>query len=362
MKIAILGTRGIPNRYGGFEQCAEKVAQYWKEKGHDVTVYSPPGNPYTKELWKGVKIKKIFFKESKLEFLNLFFYDFLSLKDAVNRDFDIILELGYSPCALFYYLKKKKVVKIVTNMDGFEWKRSKWNYLIKKFLKFTERLAVKKSDALVSDNPVIRDYILDRYGLFSYYIPYGAELVKAPNEKDLVAFNVKKYMYYLMITRLEPENNIEVALDGYLKSESSDPFLIIGPNTNKYSKVLRKKYQYYERIRFLGGIYDIKILTVLRWFSKIYFHGHSVGGTNPSLLDAMSSYAYIASHDNTFNRNVIGINGIYFSNKQDILSIIKNYKVKDRMDYTVSNRKVIEQYFTWDAVSDIYLKLFKELV
>jgi len=361
MKIAILGTRGIPNNYGGFEQCAEKLALSFVEKGNEVTVYNPASNPYKKKSWNKVRIKKIFYNEKKLKFLNLFLYDYLCLKDAVKQDYDIILELGYSPCSLFYYLKKNRNAKIVTNMDGFDWKRSKWNWVAKKILKHSEKLAVKKSDALVADNPGIGDYIFKKYGINSCYIPYGAELFSSSDKKVLKDYNLKKYGYYILISRLEPENNIETILDGYIMSEAKEPFILIGPVQNKYCRFLKEKYGNFKNIRFLGGIYNYETLCNLRSNSKLYFHGHSVGGTNPSLLEAMTAGSFIVAHNNIFNKYVLGSNGFYFSNKFEISEIIINYNDKFRKEYIKNNMDRIKKEFSWKIVSDKYLKLFNSV-
>ena len=329
--------------------------------GHDVTVYNPSSHPFDGNIWKGVNIKKIPFRW-RFEYLNLICYDYLCLKHALNQDFDVILELGYSPCSIFYYIKNNKKAKIVTNMDGFEWKRNKWSFLIKKFLLFTEMLAVKKSDALISDNLHIKNYLMTKYRKQSHYIPYGATLIKSPDEKELKDFCLEKFRYYLIIARLEPENNIEVVLDGYLLSRSKDPFIVVGPDVTRYSKLLKKKFRNSPNIRFLGGIYDSNKLNVLRWNSKIYFHGHSVGGTNPSLLEAMATNVYIVAHDNIFNRNVIGSNGSYFSTKEEISTYIKDYHAGMQNEQIIHNRKKIEKEFRWENVAQKYIKLFKKLI
>ena len=136
MKIAILGTRGIPNNYGGFEQFAEYISIGLVKKGHDVTVYNPSFHPYKETKFKGVNIIKAYSPEEKLGSMGNFIYDYNCLKDAKQRNFDIIYEAGYATCSPFFYLLKSKKSKLITNMDGIEWKRSKWNFLTKKLMKF----------------------------------------------------------------------------------------------------------------------------------------------------------------------------------------------------------------------------------
>lgn len=363
MKIAILGTRGIPNNYGGFEQNAEYLSQYWIKLGHKVTVYNPDYHPYKQNEWNGVNIKHIFSKEDKLGIYGTFIYDYLCLKDAVNQDYDIILNLGYVPSALFFKLKKKTKAKFITNMDGLEWKRSKWNKVTKKFIKFCEKKAVKYSDFLIADNPAIEDYYRDNFKIENIkYIPYGAELFNNPNLEYLKELNLTPYNYYMLVARLEPENNIEMILDGYLLSNAKEVFIVVGGLKNKYSNYLLKKYSDNKNIRFIGGIYDYNKLSSLRWFTKLYFHGHSVGGTNPSLLEAMASNAYIAAHNNPFNKYVLGNDAFFFSSKEEVAKLIINYSDKNRDLFIKNNREKIKNIYNWEKVSKEYLETFKNLL
>ena len=362
MKIAILGTRGIPNNYGGFEECAENLSFRFVEQGHDVTVYSPNEHPYKKNEWKGVKIKKIYANEKKLKLVGTLIYDYLCLKDAVKNNFDIILELGYDPDSIFFDLKKKTKAVIVTNMDGLDWKRSKFSYPVQQFIKFCEKVAVKKSDALIADNIGIQNYLKEKYNVTSSYIPYGAILKDNLQKIHLEHYNVTEFQYYLLISRLEPENNIEIILDGYLKSKSTLPFLVIGNLTTRTAKRLKKKYIHSPRIQFLGGIYDYDILSSLRCYARFYFHGHTVGGTNPSLLEAMATNAYIVAHNNQFNKNVINGNALYFSNSKDISHIIKSDNSEKREEFIQNNRNKISTHYKWESIATSYLKVFTNLL
>ncbi|HHG74901.1 MAG TPA: DUF1972 domain-containing protein, partial [Persephonella sp.] len=275
----------------------------------------------------------------------------------------IILNLGYVPSALFFDLKRKTKVKFVTNMDGLEWKRSKWSSILKKFIKYCEKRAVSLSDFLIADNPGIEDYYKKNYKTKNIkYIAYGAELFDSPKMEYLDEYNLKLYEYFMLIARLEPENNIEMILDGYLKSEVSKPFLVIGGLKNKYAKYLLEKYKDNKNIKFVGGIYNYEKLSTLRWYAKLYFHGHSVGGTNPSLLEAMASNAYIAAHDNPFNKYVLGDYAFYFSNPEDVSDIIKNYTDKYREEFIKNNREKIKNVYNWEIISKQYLEVFEELL
>lgn len=362
MKIAILGTRGIPNAYGGFEQCAEKIALNFVKNGHEVNVYNTLEHPYKMDEWNGVRISRVA-SLSKFNILpNTFQYDFATLKDAIYNDFDIILQLGYAPSALFYFLNNNKKSRIVTNMAGMEWKRSKWNFFAKKIIRFCKKLAVKNSDCLISDNPGIKNYYKKTYSKESIYIPYGAEIFRNSDISILNKFNVVSYEYFVLLARFQPDNNLEIILDGYEASKSKLPFIVIGGHQNKYGNYLKRKYINNEKIRFVGGIYDYNIVSNLRCFCRLYFHGHSCGGTNPSLLEAMASNSYIVSHDNIFNRSILEENAFYFKNSKDVTKIITNYSCMNREKFCLNNKKKIVSEFNWETVSESYLKTFAQLL
>ena len=362
MKIAILGTRGIPNNYGGPEANAEYMAPIFLRMGHEVTVYSPDQHPYQESDWRGIRIKHIFNQEDRLGIWGTLLYDYLCLRDAVASDFDVILELGYVPCAIFFPLFRKRRAKLVTNMDGLEWKRSKWNFMLQKFAELTEALGAKYSDALIADNEAIREYLFGKCGKNSHFIPYGAKPVNAPDTEHLKRYHVDPLHYHMLIARMEPENNIETILDGYLLSGDRDPFLVIGKTGAKYGQHLLKKYSRNGNIMFLGGIYDYEILSSLRWHSRLYFHGHSVGGTNPSLVEAMASNALIAAHANPFNRSVLESNAFFFSEASDIARIIRSDTRASRDAYVSGNRLKVEQIYNWEKIAQQHIRVFEEVI
>lgn len=363
MKIAILGSRGIPNTYGGFEQAAEKISQYLVEKGHDITVYNPSDHLYKEKSFNGVTIKRTFSNEKIFRFLNVFIFDYLSLKDAVKGDYDIILELGYHPAAFFYHLTKKCKSKIFTHMAGMEWQRSKWNKPTQKFIKYLEKVGVRKSDGIIADNLGISDYLKNEYNnVDSYFLTYGAELFDKPDQNDLNQYGVKQNEYFMLLARFQKDNNIEMALDGYVLSGAQEPFLVVGGHENKFGSYLKNKFKDNTNIKFLGGVYDYNVLCSLRWYAKIYFHVHAVGGTNPSLLEAMASNAYIIAFNNPYNKNVLGEQSVYFDNEKDVSSIIKNHSDEKREEFIKINRRKIIDTYNWETVSEEYLQAFDKLL
>ena len=364
MKIAILGTRGIPNTYGGFEQFAEYLSVGLVERGHTVTVYNVHFHEYNQPEFRGVSIRKIYSPENRIGAAANFIYDYLCMKDALKQDFDIIYKAGYHSNAPSYYLLKKNSPVVITNMDGIEWKRSKWNYLTRQLIKRLEKIAVRKSDYLVSDNLAIQEYYRKEFGVESFYIAYGTDIVEYFNEEIISLYNVTANNYFLLIARLEPENNIEMILDGYVLSGDSRLFLVIGNAETKYGRFLQAKYLN-SNIRFQGAVYNKEVLDNLRHFCLLYFHGHSVGGTNPSLLEAMGAEALIVSHDNKFNRSVLNINTLYFVKDKDVASIIFNIDSlgDDKRKIFIENNKAqIIANYSWKSIVFRYESLFREIL
>lgn len=362
MKIGIIGIRGVPNYHGGFEQFAEYLSEYFVKQGHAVYVYNSHNHPFQETLWKGVNIIHKHDPEYRIGTVGQFVYDLNCILDSKKRNFDIILQLGYTSSSIWHKLMPKKSV-IVTNMDGLEWKRSKYSPSVKRFLKIAERLAVQNSDHLIADSIGIQEHLQEKYNKTSTYIAYGATRFINEDVKILRQYNLEKENYNLLIARMEPENNIEVILDGVAQSANKMKFLVIGKNgVNEFGKRLTLKYRNNTNIIFLGGIYDQNHLNNLRYFSNLYFHGHSVGGTNPSLLEAMASKALILAHDNIFNRAILDQNGIYFFNEDDIQELLETTSKKDHILKIENNYNKINNEFSIEKINRQYLNLFNELL
>lgn len=359
MKIAILGTRGIPNHYGGFEQFAEYFSVFLAEKGHEIYVYNSSSHPYQENTYKGVNIIHQKDPEDKVGTFGAFFYDYNCIKDSRKRDFDIILQLGYTSNSIWYFMLPKNSV-IITNMDGLEWKRSKYNRAVKRFLKFAERLAAKKSDYLVADSIGIQKHLKDSFKKDSTYIAYGSDTFDNPKEDVLEKYQVSKENYSMLIARFEPENNLEMILDGVVLSNNNQDFLVVGNYNTKFGEYLRNKFKVNQNIKFLGAIYNLEELNNLRCFSFLYFHGHSVGGTNPSLLEAMGSKALIAANNNEFNKGVLKENALYFSDANDVKELLLNIRKSDYLRFIENNYQAIQSEFNWKRINEQYLKLFEK--
>lgn len=357
MKIAIIGTRGIPNHHGGFEQFAEYFSVFLADKGYDVSVYNSHDHPYQESVFHGVSIIHCKDQESNIGTIGQFVYDLNCIRDAQKRHFDIILQLGYTSNSIWHSQLPKQAI-IITNMDGLEWKRSKYSKPVRRFLKFAEALAVKSSDYLISDSIGIQDYLNETYQRPSTYIPYGANLFDTPNSQILKEYKVSPYSYNLLIARMEPENNIETILAGVAMANEKQPFLVIGKHdVNKFGAYLKKKHRNDKHIVFVGGVYNQNHLDNLRYFSQLYFHGHSVGGTNPSLLEAMASNALIISNENIFNRGILEDDAFYFKTEKEVCDAINDVKKEDNQDKIDNNRLKIQNVFSWEKINEAYLDL-----
>jgi glycosyltransferase involved in cell wall biosynthesis len=359
LKIAILGTRGIPNNYGGFEHISEYVSEGLVKRGHAVTVYNTHNHPYKESSWNGVDIVHCYDPEF-MGSAGQFVYDFNCLMDARKRKFDVIFIMGYTSSSVWGRLYPQKST-IITNMDGLEWKRSKYSTSVQNFLRYAEKLAVKYSRYYISDSLVIKSYLADKYKINSKYIPYGADLFSEEEREQFDPNEAMKEDYFLLMARMEPENNIETILEGFNNSHSNKQFKVLGDVSNRFGKFISHKFKNDERIQFKGTIFDTAKVRLLQNNSYLYFHGHSVGGTNPSLLEAMASEALIAAHNNPFNHSVLNADAYYFSNADEVCKLVETVQRKEPEKTMVSNNlRKIKYQFNWESIIDQYEKFALE--
>lgn len=362
MRIAILGTRGIPNNYGGFEQFAEYLGIGLADAGHEVYVYCGSDHPFREKIYRGVNLIHITNPEKRTGTWGQFIYDLLCILDSRSRKFDLIYQLGYTSSSVWGRLLPGRAL-VLTNMDGLEWKRTKYSPKVRRFLRYAERLAVKTSDHLVADSVGIQAYIRETYGSDSKYIPYGTNLFEAPDPAVLSRYGLESYRYSMLIARMEPENNISTILEGVKRSESPDPFLVIGSTENRYGAELVKNFSGDKRIRFLGSEYEMTILNNLRYHAKLYFHGHSVGGTNPSLLEAIGSQAMVCAHQNQFNWHILGEDALYFETPGDVTAILDTpISQETRCAFRKKNLDKVKTLYLWPNIVSQYENYFEGLL
>ncbi len=363
LRIAITGSRGIPNQYGGFEQCAERLSVLLSARGHMVSVYNPHDHPYSSDTYQGVRIIKRYHPEKKIGTAANFLYDYLCMRHALRSGCDILLVLGYTTASIFNPILRRRGAVMVTNMDGLEWKRDKWSKPVKALIRSLEALGARYGGHLISDHPEIRRYLLDTYGRDSTCIAYGADPAHRTEAAHLDAYGLQSGAFDLIIARLERENHIEMILDGVVSANSNTPTLVVGKHHTAYGDYLKEKYSAYSKIQFAGGIYSPAVLDSLRACSRYYFHGHSVGGTNPSLLEAMAAGAFIVAHDNAFNRGVLGDEALYFATSRAIHELLENplASIGNRQAWIEIQQEKIRREYTWEHIAAKYERLFLSL-
>jgi glycosyltransferase involved in cell wall biosynthesis len=361
MKIGIVGTRGIPNQYGGFEQFAENFSVRMAQKGHDVTVYVSHRHPYKEKEYKQVHLVHCYDPEHLMGTAGQFIYDFNCIKHSRKQKFDIILQLGYTSSTIWSWYYPKSAI-IVTNMDGLEWTREKYNKVTQHFLTHAEKWGVRYSDHLIADSKGIQDYLQNKYNAHAVLIPYGADTYtgRSDDAAVLTAYNVSGDTYDLVIARFEPENNIEHILKAYA-AFGTQKLVLIGDHTNTlFGRRMYKEYGANPLIQFTGAHYNTQKLNALRYHSRLYIHGHSVGGTNPSLLEAMACNTLICAHDNQFNKHVLEEDAFYFNDSKDILELISSASInEDHKNWRNNNRQKIEDCYNWETITNNIESYFK---
>ena len=362
MKIAILGSRGIPVGYGGFETLAEELSLRLAKKGHDVCVYC--SRPYTlgnDNIFKGVK--RVILPGLKGSTIEKPLYVFVSLLHVLFTKSEVVLMLGVSVSVLCFF-PRIFGKKVVVHIDGLEWKRRKWGRLASWYLKFSERMAGITSDAVLTDSMFIQEYYKNTYGKETVYIPYGAAVDDAVPDDFLKDFSLFSGGYVLQACRLEPENNVDLVIEGYVKSKMLLPLVVLGdaPEGSEYKKKLLTIAG--GKVRFLGSVYGPAYKQIVA-HSALYIHAHEVGGTNPSLLEAMAVGIAPLYLDVPFNREVVGEVGFPFEKDPASLSALlddmagKGDEVKGRAGRA---QEIIRERYSWGSVVDSYEKLFLGLI
>lgn len=361
LKVSIVGTRGIPANYGGFETFAQEVATLLAQQNITITVYCDYQEEPPLEKLQGVQLK--YSKTTKSKNPLLYYYDTIR-KSLKHSDIVLIAGTGGS---LFYFLNIFKRRVIITNCDGLESRRQKWSFLKRNFIRLTEIVAVKASNAIIADSKGIEQYLKEHYRA-KYHskihtIEYGAHEVTKADESYIKALNLKPNEYFLVVSRLEPENNIHTIISGFKKLNSPYPLVIVGGLLdNDYVNELQ--YSQSEKIIFLGGIYDSKKLDAVRYYSTAYIHGHSVGGTNPSLLEAMASGNICVCHDNIFNREVTDNEMYYFKNADELTTQL-DHLLHCNENEKIGKKKIsidrIKNYYNWPRITQEYVNLFEKI-
>lgn len=384
VNVFIIGSKGIPARYGGFETFVEKLTEYRKDENikYHVACLSDNTDEFEHNGARcfNVKVKDIGSAKAVLYDLEAFKYCLRYIEEnKLTNCLIYILACRIGPFMAYYKSKAEKLgVKVYVNPDGHEWKRSKWNAAIKRYWKLSEKLMVKHSDLLICDSKGIEAYIHDNYKKYNpktTFIAYGAE-VKGTSLKDddekvvnwYKKFDIKYNNYYLIVGRFVPENNYETMIKEFMASSTEKDLVIItNVEENKFYKDLLEKTRFNEdkRIKFVGTVYDQELLKKIRENAYGYLHGHEVGGTNPSLLEALSSTNLNLLVDVNFNREVGKSAALYWTKDQGNLAEIIA-KAEEMSEEEIAHmgeraKKRIEDEYSWDYIVNRYEEVFNKL-
>ena len=367
LRIAIIGSRGIPAGYGGFETFAQELAPRLVARGHAVTVYCRRGYTGDEELDEYEGVELVHTPALRSRTLEQLSHEFTSIVDSIRRGFQLYYFLGYRGAPFYVPIRASKRV-VVINTDGLEWKRRKWNRLGRLYLRTAEWIAARvAADELVSDAQAIADYFRSAHGKDSTYLTNGAYILEPADLQNevLERYGVKRGDYYLVACRIEPENNVDLIVREFIAS-GSERELIIAGGMNYETPFWKELMALAEgsRVRFLGPVYGPMLIESLHLGAYGYLHGHEVGGTNPALLKAMGCGNLAIALDTAFNSENLADTGRYWTKEPGALA--------DQIRWADSNpdevralgaraQARIRDEYTWDGVADAHDRFFREV-
>lgn len=360
MRIALIGTRGVPARYGGFETAVEEIGRRLAVRGHDVVVFCRPREGEEQLAnYRGMSLVHLpAMKNRSLETLS---HTTMSVFDRNLRGVDAAVLFNAANSPLLPVLRARRI-PVATHVDGIEWKRAKWGRMGRRYYRMAEGLAVRYSDALIADAQGIADYYQDEFEAPTRLIAYGAPILTEAGTEKLSAHGLEAHGYHLVVARFEPENHVLEIVRGYVRSEARLPLVVVGsaPYADKYTAAVREAAD--DRVELVGGIWDQDLLDQLYANCLSYVHGHSVGGTNPSLLRAAGAGAFVIAYDVAFNREVVGAHAEYFRTPADVAKevLAAEEDPLDRRQRGKELQRDIARY-SWDEVADRYEQLLADL-
>ncbi|WP_242360415.1 DUF1972 domain-containing protein [Anaeromyxobacter sp. SG17] len=361
MKLAILGTRGIPARYGGFETFAEELAVRLAGAGIHVTVFCPSSTAKPDHVYRDVRLRFVVSNAPKP--FDQLGWDVKCLS-LCRGQYDVVYMLGTGG-GFMAWVPRLFGAQVWMNTDGLEWRRSKWSFVGRAYLKLAEALSVIFANRVIADSEAIARYLRDRYGRLAVIstIAYGApRLESIPDHSPLRRWGLVEGEYYIVVCRLEPENNLLELIEGFEASDCGRPLVILG-NIDKPNRYVRQLLAHRgEHVRFIGTVFDPGVLRALRYHAAAYLHGHSVGGTNPSLLEAMACRNIVIAHDNPFNREVLRDSGLFFSTSSDVRRHIQRIERGGPDVKSMGTRAalIVAATYTWERVTAQYLALVRD--
>lgn len=362
LHIALLGTRGAPARYGGFETAVEEIGARLAQVGHQVTAYCRnPGQTITSH--RGISLVNL--PTVPITGVETLAHTALSVAHSQMRSADVAIVFNAANAPLIPAIHARGI-PVAVNVDGVEWQRAKWGPCAKRYYRWAERFAVRQADALIADARGIQDYYLATHGVAPEFIPYGAPLRNDLATDRLAPLGLAPGGYHLVVARYEPENNLPLILEGFQRSTAQLPLVVVGhapyvrPDIERALAAAARD----PRVKLVGPVWDQDQLDQLYAHACTYIHGHSVGGTNPSLLRAMGASAPSVAFDVKFNREVLGWTGVYFSSAPELdRRIVEAESAPEatRARGRDSQARVALLY-NWDDVAYQYEELCERLV
>lgn len=362
LTIAMVGTRGVPAAYGGFETAVEEVGRRLAERGHRVIVYTR-GSASKESEYLGMEVVHLpAVPQKQLETLSHTGVSALHAVFGRKPDMAFVFNAANSP---FVPLLRLRGIPVALHMDGLEWRRSKWGPRGRAYYRWAEQHGVRTADALIADAPGIADYYTHQFGVPTELIRYGAPVLDAVPADRLAELDLESGGYHLVVARFEPENHVLEIVEGYRTSASRRPLVVVGsaPYSAGYTQAIRDAAKGDPRIRLVGGIFDQDLLDVLYAHAYTYVHGHSVGGTNPSLLRAMGAGTAVIAYDVPFNRETLADRAWFFSDARDAA---RHFDAVDAAEDAVAElgvdaRQRAATDFRWDDVATEYEDLARRL-
>lgn len=357
----MIGTRGVPARYGGFETAVEEIGSRLAARGHEVVVTCRGGDP-EQSSYRGMSLVHLpVLRKAALETLNHTMSATLHLRRQPR--FDAVLVFNAAN-AVVLPLLRRSAGGVALHVDGLEWRRDKWSGLGKTWYLAMERFGARKADQLIADAHAIQDYYRQRHRAESTFIPYGAPLLERAEPRHLSRRALSSGEYDLVVARLEPENHVDIAIQAHLLTDRSVPLVVVGsvPYESTHVGRLRELAAQSDSVRLLGGVWDADELDELFVHCRHYVHGHSVGGTNPALLRAMGAGASIAALDVVFNREVLADTGRFYRGPVDLAALLSSPESEGaRRDRGEAARARAALRYDWDRVADDYETLCRRL-
>lgn len=361
----MIGSRGVPANYGGFETFYEELGRELVRRGHCVTIYCR-NSYYSKPLDSYLGMELVYLPNIKIKSLDTLSHTFLSILHAIKEPYDVFLvcNAANSPLLLLPRILGKN---IVINTDGLEWKRGKWGRFARKYYKFCEWLATILAQRVVADSRGIQDYYREAYDATTTFIPYGAYISKSRDPLLLQNIGIEPGKYFLQITRFEPENNPLLTIQAFKRLSTNLKLVVVGgvPYKSNYLSKIYAELQDNPNIVLPGTIYDKELLNEIWCNCYAYIHGNEVGGTNPALLQSMANSCFTIAINVPFSRDVLLDSGIFYEKNIDSLQEKMQWALDHRdelFDYKHKAASRIANYYTWNGVCDSYESLFKELV